>query len=683
MRDSWYNEHMMKLTDMLQRQVYSLRAALRESPTFGVLLLGLLGTALLFSPFGGTYFEAIKYPWAISITGLLVGMHVFRGVDLRSVYGIVSIALLVWSVLAAVGSPSFSVALIGNFPRYNSSVLLFLFFVTVLWAAIHVVREGGARWLVGMLLSVGGFAAVFAVFQSYGLASYTGIDSFFLAVPNRVGSLLGNPNFSSLFLAGILPFTLVRTLRAQTWGERVWTMLLAFVLCWSLALLASRGAVLATVVGVVPVLAWLLLRRRWKQLVLLIAGLMGGVLLFSGYFFLYRGETAAALVTAQDTSAVDRYVAWDMARDLLMHHPWVGYGPGSFQQYYWEHLPSGLMAQGLYFDDAHNTLLHIAAAVGFPGLLLFALLIAIAAARGVRVLFERWHDADADLIIAAGGALGVWLVGSSFNPVTPALYMQLALILAILYAGGRPARSESMRPVSKAVRIPVRVVGAALAAYGLCMIVGNQLFIVATRYHAKQDFAAAYTYAKLASHIDPASPLLEVARVATMQGAGAPLEQVRTGIQQLLHRSWATSPRIALQIADIAGQLEVASGDQADQALVLQALALARQHGPTYPDAYVQSAYYLARFGKASEAVLYGQKGVLLQPKNYLTWLVMARAYQTAGNLEGVMLSLGKARELHPHDKLLLILQQRLNETGDPNSINLLPQKTFVLLSLQ
>lgn len=682
MSDSWYNVHMMKLTDLLRRHVYSLRAALRESPVFGVLLLGLLGTALLFSPFGGTYFEAIKYPWAISITGLLIGMRVFRSADMRSAYGIISIAFLAWSVFAAIGSPSFIVALIGNFPRYNSSVLLFLFFVTVLWAAIHVVREGKARWLVGVLLSVGGFAAGFAVLQMYGLASYTGVESFFLAVPNRVGSLLGNPNFSSLFLACVLPFALVRALRAQTWGQRAWTVLLVFILCWSLALLASRGAILAAMVGVAPVIVWLIWLRRWKQLVLLVVGLLGCMFLFSGYFFLYRGETAATLVTAQDTSAVDRYVAWDMARDLLVRHPWFGYGPASFQQYYWEYLPSGLMAQGLYFDDAHNTLVHIAAAVGLPGLLLFILLIALAAARAVRTLVGQWHDERASLLVAAFGALGVWLVGSSFNPVTPALYMQLALVLAILYTGGL-ADAEGSQPSSKAAQVPLRSIGAVLVVYGVCMIVGNQLFLVATRYHARQDFSRAYMYTRLASRVDALSPLLKVARVATMQSAGVPLEQVRPAIQQLVGQSWATSPRIALQIADIAGQVEMASGDPQDQRAVEQALALARQHGPTYPDAYVQSAYYLARFGKASEAVIYGQKGVLLQPKNYLTWLVMARAYQAANNVDGVVLALRRAQELRPHDKLLPILRRRLQETGDPLSINLLPQKTFVLLSLQ
>lgn len=682
MSNSWYNEHMMKLTATIQDHLYSLRAALRESPIFGVLLLGLLGTALLFSPFGGTYFEAIKYPWAICIAGASLGILARRSRGVYSVYGLISILLLAWSVLASIYSPSFLVALIGNFPRYNSSILLFLFFVIVLWAAIGVVREGRAQWLAGILLSVGGFAALFAVLQSYGLASYAGIESFFVAVPNRVSSLLGNPNFSSLFLACILPFALVRVVRAQARTERAWTMLLVFVLCWSIALLASRGAILAALVGVMPVVGWLLWTRQWKQVALLMVGLFGCAVLFSGYFFLYRGETAAVLVTAQDTSAVDRYVAWDMARDLLEHHPWIGYGPASFQQYYWEHLPSGLMAQGLYFDDAHNTLLQIAAAIGFPGLLLFVLLIAIAAARAVRVLFERVDGEYASLLVAALGAVGVWVVGSSFNPVTPALYMQLAFILAILYAGGQ-ARPEAVRQVPMVARVPLGIVGGILVIYGLCMIVGNQLFIVATRYHAKRDFARAYTYTKLAARIDPLSPLLEVARVATMQSAGVPLSEVRLAVHKLLHYAWATSPRIALQVADIAGQLEVASGELQDQALVEQALALARQHGPTYPDAYVQSAYYYAAYGKAEEAVQFGQRGVLLQPKNYLTWLVMARAYQAAGNVEGMKLALRKAQQVRPYDKLLPVLQRHLQETGDPNSINLLPQKTFVLLSLQ
>lgn len=680
---SCYNEPMMRPSHTLRELVYDFRAALRASPAFGALLFGLLGTALLFSPFGGTYFEAIKYPWAVSVAGLYVGILASGQWRIPTTYNAVSLLLVVWSLIAAIWSPSIVVAIVGNFPRYNSSVLLFLFFVVVLWVAIGVVRQGKARWLVGALLGVSGFAALFAVLQSYGIASYTGIESFYSSVPDRVGSLLGNPNFSALFLAAALPFALVRAVQVQTRAGRVRMLFLVFIMCWSIALFASRGAILAACIGVLPIASWLLITQRWKNGALLVAGLCGCGLLFSGYFFLYRGEAATTLVTAQDASAVDRFVAWDMARDLLLHHPWLGYGPASFQQYYWEHLPSGLMAEGLYFDDAHNTLLHIASAIGFPGLLLFVLLIALAAGRAAQVLRERFRDQDAGVLVAAFGALAVWLVGSSFNPVTPALYMELALILAILYASGGAEQVAREVFIPRTARFSLRVLSVVLIVYGVCMIVGNQLFIVATRYHAKQDFVKSYHYTNIAAHIDPFSPLLKVARVATMQSAGISLDRVRGEIRNLLGRSWATSPRIVLQLADVAGQLFVASGDPQDAQIVQQALAIARAHGPTYPDAYVQSAYYLVSFGKPAEAVRYGQQGVLLQPKNYLTWLILGKAYQAAGNVHGMELALEKARVARPYDKLIPLLQKRLKETHDPQSINLLPQKTFVLLSLQ
>nr|MBP9686661.1 O-antigen ligase family protein [Candidatus Doudnabacteria bacterium] len=456
-----------------------------------------------------------------------------------------------------------------------------------------------------------------------------------------------------------------------------------FMLVWAIALFASRGAILATAIGMVPVVVWFIWRRRWVQGFVLVLAIVLSVWIFSGTFLLYRGQEATVLVTAQDSSAVDRYVAWDVARDLVSKHPWFGYGPASFQQYYWEHLPSGLMAEGLYFDDAHNTLLHIMAAIGIPGVILFALVIALAVARGVSALWHGQAEKEEWVIVAAAGTVGAWIVGSSFNPVTPALYMQLALALGLLYGVGSYSHASvsiSLKPFTVYI---VRCIGVILLTYGFCMMVGNHLFIVAARHHARQQFTQSYTYTRLAVHIDPLSPLLQVARVATMQSADVPLPEVRSAIRGLLTASWATSPRTALQIADIAGQLYIASGVAEDQELVERALEVARMHGPTYPDAYVQSAYYAVSFGNVDEAVRHGQRGVLLQSKNYLTWLVMARAYQAAGNYAGLLLSLQKAEKLRPHDKQLPVLRRHLEETKDLNSINLLSQKTFVLLSLQ
>ena len=370
---------MNKYISVVRQKLWSLHLVFKQSPAFGVLSLGLFSIALLFSPAPGSYYEAVKYPLAVMVLGacalVLQKRHVFAE---SGFLAWVSGLFLGWVVIASILSPSPIVALVGFFPRYNSSVLLFAFFIAVLWTTILVVRDRALEWLVGSMLVVGGIAAVYAVLQSYGLANYSGIESLLNIVPERVASLLGNPNFSGLFLAVLLPYALVWLVsRKSTFGV-AGAGVVVFLNLWAMALFASRGAFLAAAVGVVPVLGWLVLRKRfWSVLgVLLFFG--ASVWLLSGYVSVYRGEAVSTLSKGQDESASQRFVAWDVSRMLLEEKPWFGNGLGSFQLYYLQNLPSARMVDGMYFDDAHNTLLQIATSVGIPGVALFCLLFAYA-----------------------------------------------------------------------------------------------------------------------------------------------------------------------------------------------------------------------------------------------------------------------------------------------------------------
>ncbi|MBP9686557.1 MAG: hypothetical protein KBD66_02030, partial [Candidatus Doudnabacteria bacterium] len=294
----WYNAIMEYFLSIVTSAITSIRAVFRDNPLFGIIFLGLLGTALLFSPFGGTYFEAIKYPWAVSVLGAYIVYFSVYGKSVSwSWYGGVCVFLVIWAGLTALLSPSHIVSLIGHFPRYNSSVLLFAFFVVTIWAGLTVTRAGRAKVLVNGLLAVGGFAAIFAILQSFGFASYTGIESFFSSTPDRVSSLLGNPNFSALFLSGMVPFAVGFVLVTRSRMVRWFGIVNMFMLVWAIALFASRGAILATAIGMVPMVVWFIWRRRWVQGFVLVLAIVLSVWLFSGPFLLYRGQEATVLVT--------------------------------------------------------------------------------------------------------------------------------------------------------------------------------------------------------------------------------------------------------------------------------------------------------------------------------------------------------------------------------------------------
>ena len=148
-------------------------------------------------------------------------------------------------------------------------------------------------------------------------------------------------------------------------GTRVALVTAAGVSAVALLLTSSRGAWLATLVGLL-VLAALRARSRRRDAIGLAALLV---------------VCAVAALAAPSISMGDRPAYWRAAASDASAHPFVGSGAGSFDDYWLVHRPISA-----YVEDAHSLYLETAAELGLVGLVLLAcaLLVPLATAVAAR-----------------------------------------------------------------------------------------------------------------------------------------------------------------------------------------------------------------------------------------------------------------------------------------------------------
>jgi O-antigen ligase len=165
----------------------------------------------------------------------------------------------------------------------------------------------------------------------------------------------------------------------------------------------SRGGLLALVAVIVAGLA---LAGRWRAKLLLIV--TAAVLVAVGYFL--ATPSALQRITSSN-GGTGRTDLWRVGWRMVEARPVLGVGAGNFQDASIHYLlrPGLLERSDLIAGSnrvAHNTYLTVLAELGLIGALLFAALIALALACGVRAarLFARRRDESMEMVARA------WLI---------------------------------------------------------------------------------------------------------------------------------------------------------------------------------------------------------------------------------------------------------------------------------
>ncbi len=345
---------------------------------------------------------------------------------------------------------------------------LWLYFGGATALALTVLADVGARGLqrAAALLMVSGYAILMLAFRQYQQGS--------LDDPLLVGGSFGNRNVLGGYLALLLPlaFGIMLTVR----NIPVWLALLVLLL-GGLHLMLSGPAWLAVALALAALAAWrgslvceqelaeatprsrcraTLRRHLWFPLTT--AALIAlFTLILPGLRRNNTWELLSSMALYDDTGAPSRrYPEWQAATLMALERPWVGVGPGAYQQRIGEFYGVVPRATGPSEPDIQNLYLVLGSTLGLPALAAFLLLLGSAIARGMRHATESWklrnspgHVAGRIAGIEAGlaAAVAAFALTAIWHPLlVRGIGLPLALALAALH---HPTLTATSRPVTE------------------------------------------------------------------------------------------------------------------------------------------------------------------------------------------------------------------------------------------
>ena len=233
-------------------------------------------------------------------------------------------------------------------------------------------RVDGERILLAILAS----AAIVCV---WGLLQYNaGIDvtaerwiddAQFPGLKTRVFSTLGNPNVLAAFLVMVVGLAAGWSLGFQQRKQRLSLFMLSVLAIVCILLTYSRGAWLA--LGIMALLMAALWRHwNWKHF--LAGSLITAVLWVAAQeSFMTRLLSIRSMFNSADSSVALRWALWESTLAMIQEHPWLGLGWGSYRFVYPEY-DFFVQNESVIIYHGHNTLLSLAAEIGIPGMLCFA-----------------------------------------------------------------------------------------------------------------------------------------------------------------------------------------------------------------------------------------------------------------------------------------------------------------------
>jgi O-antigen ligase len=230
--------------------------------------------------------------------------------------------------------------------------------------AIFIKQFDQSTLIVGVAIS-GTFAAIYAIFQSYGLDFFPWDSK-----TNGVIGTLGNPNFVSSFASmAILPSLIY----ASTKNRRMLYQFLVFLLFILTIYRAesTQGYITLIIALGVFMLVYFWYRSKLFFSMLFISFLFSLILVVMGFF--NNGPLSKIIYKV---SVQSRGEFWQSALNTANANPMFGVGVDSFGDY--SLLFRNKTVVGEYTDSAHNYILDLSVIGGYPLALIYILIILLA-----------------------------------------------------------------------------------------------------------------------------------------------------------------------------------------------------------------------------------------------------------------------------------------------------------------
>ena len=293
---------------------------------------------------------------------LLLYLKAKRKLELINVFILLTTLFLVQMVLAIVFSEApIEQQIFGRTGRGLGFITFFSLIIVSLSCAIFIKQSDQKMLIKGIAIS-GTFAAIYAIFQSFGLDFFPWDSK-----TNGVIGTLGNPNFVSSFAAmAILPSLISISGKSRRMLFQI-PLLLLFMLTIYRAQSTQGYVTLAIGLGVF-VLVYLWYRSKLFFSITFVSFLFSIFLVVLGFF--NNGPLSKVIYKV---SVQSRGEFWQSALNTANANPIFGVGIDSFGDYSLLYREKPVI--GEYTDSAHNYILDLSVIGGYPLALIYILII--------------------------------------------------------------------------------------------------------------------------------------------------------------------------------------------------------------------------------------------------------------------------------------------------------------------
>ncbi len=579
---------------------------------------------------------------------------------------VVMAGLFIWILISAFHSATILNGLFGTYPRFTSGAVFYIL-VGIFFLLLHFSLN---REKFVFLLKILSFDAliisVVGVMQSMGVAYYSGLNA---PAFQRAPGLLGNPDFSAMFIAVLLPVVLYFYVTSVGFKLKVYFGVTIFAILSALVLFASRGAWLGAVVGLVLFgIAHLVLRSGKKFVIVAGLSLLIGLSLWYASMQEVRPGAIRQNLAVADSSVSLRLSAWDIAREAMVEHPILGTGPGNFQYFFQNHRGKDLASQAGTFDDVHNLFLQFGATLGIPFLLGFLVIMTLICLSGI---LQSWKSKD-PLPVTIIVSVVSFLLMASFTPVPAACFMVLAVLCAGVVRkkgeGGALVRlsdgGQARSIFRKMAPDPIFLVGLVLVLAGVVFFGSELVFFRGyVRYHL-YNYSGAFKLAAFAKAVNPTNQLFSIYAAASEAHLNVDADTVKNNVDAAV-ALYPNDPRGYLQGANILFLLYDKTGQgeylQGSIDLVHRAVELDLNNAARYG---TLAMFYYAQNSQGN-ALDYVQYGLSLDNTSVPGWVLLARVLQLKGNIMGSRGALVHAYKLAPDNDLVRAMYMQSQKVLD------------------
>lgn len=643
------------------------RLPFRDDRLFGVLMLLFLTVPLMFT--FGVYekYETVKFFLFLIFTGTGLfcwGFNpTFARVKAKGLFWIFFLLMTVLGFLAMIFSLDKVSGFLGSYPRFSNGYLFLVVWLILLLLLLPVIKDSAKRLFFYKLVFFDAIViSLVGIVQSIGFGYY---ESLNMPIFARAPSLLGNPNFSTMFLAAILPMAVPLFFLAKKNIAKIYYVLGAFSIILAVIFLSSRGGWIGLFAAFfTATILTLIFRFPKKQILAYILLIAAGLSLWWLFFqFTPREHLVNNTFKLNETNVNLRLYVWDISRQAILDKPLFGYGPGNFILAFEKFRGINLADQPGVFDDPHNLFLHQAVLAGIPFALAFLGLFVLAAWVG----FKKAKKFQDNFTIAALSGFVSLLVMACFNPFSIPNYALLALFSACLLVDDSMTINEennSFKLSFKFLKIGAKIIGLILIVVGVLFFLGEILFYKGADEYNKGKFANSANFLNAALKANPFQELSRVYLAADSIKLGYKKEIVQEKIRQAtnLHKNRASAFATASNLYYL---WFYQTGQVVYLDLAAENLKKSMEKDPYFTRRYGRLGYYYLLKGKTEQAIAYIKLNLSFEPEYMPGWLILAKAYQVDGKKEQVVSALKKAAQINPEFKDLGILVKIAEKADD------------------